>query len=71
MEKRELKVGDKVRIKSREELERLKKAEEKKLFVLVHDNRCMRRVVNSPEEAKHFAEWIQKDKPVRRCLCMR
>lgn len=39
------------------------KAEEKKLFVLVHDNRCMRRLVNSPEEAKHFAEWIQKDKP--------
>lgn len=39
------------------------KAEEKKLFVLVHDNRCMRRLVNSPEEARHFAEWIQKDKP--------
>lgn len=37
--------------------------EEKKLFVLVHDNRCMRRLVNSPEEARHFAEWIQKDKP--------
>lgn len=39
------------------------KAEEKKQFVLVHDNRCMRRLVNSPEEARHFAEWIQKDKP--------
>ena len=34
------------------------KAEEKKLFVLVHDNRCMRRLVNSPEEVGRYAKWI-------------
>ena len=39
------------------------KAEEKKLFVLVHDNRCMRRMCRSTEEAGRYAKWIQQDKP--------
>ena len=41
----------------------LQTEEEKKLFVLVHDNRCMRRLVHSAEEAERYAKWIQRDKP--------
>ena len=37
--------------------------DDEKVYIVVHDNRCMRRLVHSTEEAGRYAKWIQQDKP--------
>lgn len=37
--------------------------DDEKVYIVVHDNRCMRRLVHSTEEAERYAKWIQHDKP--------
>lgn len=32
-------------------------------YIIIHDGRCMRRVLLSLKEAQHFKRWVKKDKP--------
>ena len=45
-----------------QETEKTEEADEA-LYAVVHDNRCVRRLMYSREEAEHFRKWVLKDKP--------